>query len=124
MKKKIVAVLVTTLLLPVATFAASLSYTYVQALDTFLNKLETYQNNSNYINILDSFSEQIKNLKSRYDSSGNVPLMIDYLVAGVADLKARKLATNTNDEFFTNLENVVSGLGSSSSSTSSTSSSG
>jgi hypothetical protein len=81
MKKKILAILVTTLLLPVATFAASLSYTYVQALDTFLNRLETYQNNSNYIYILDSFSEQIKGLRSSYSSSGNVPLMIDYLIA-------------------------------------------
>ncbi|MDR2640930.1 MAG: hypothetical protein LBC61_06650 [Candidatus Peribacteria bacterium] len=42
---------------------------YIETLDLFLARLEIYQDNSNYIQILNEFSTQLDTLKPRYSSS-------------------------------------------------------
>ncbi|MDR2640493.1 MAG: hypothetical protein LBC61_04180 [Candidatus Peribacteria bacterium] len=51
------------------TALADLAPKYTQALDAFLVKLEAYQNNSNYVYVLDSFVVQLNALKPKYSSS-------------------------------------------------------
>jgi hypothetical protein len=47
--------------------------------------------------VLDSFVVQLNALKPKYSSSWSVPLMIDYLVSWVENLKAKKLSTSISD---------------------------
>ncbi|MDR2640667.1 MAG: hypothetical protein LBC61_05130 [Candidatus Peribacteria bacterium] len=69
--------------------AATLEYKYTSVLDAFLTKLETYQDNLAYVQLLDTFLTELNKLKPNYSSTGKVPAMIEYLVAGVDELKTK-----------------------------------
>ncbi|MDR2640934.1 MAG: hypothetical protein LBC61_06670 [Candidatus Peribacteria bacterium] len=61
--------MVLVLLICSTALALGLPPKYIETLDLFLAKLETYQNNSSYVQILDEFSTQLDALKPRYSSS-------------------------------------------------------
>jgi hypothetical protein len=100
------------------TALADLAPKYTQALDAFLVRLETYQNNSNYVQILDAFVVQLNTLKPKYSSNTNVPLMIDYLLLGISDLKSRRLASDIEDDFINELNKSLTNYTNSSTSSS------
>ncbi|MDR1988026.1 MAG: hypothetical protein LBQ24_04720 [Candidatus Peribacteria bacterium] len=72
MKQKFLLVLVALFCVIFSVNAAVLGDKYVKVMDAFLVKLETYKDNSNYIQLLDSFTLQLNSLKSKYSSNSNV----------------------------------------------------
>jgi hypothetical protein len=111
MKKKLLWIIAIFILL-CNTLSADLSTEHTQTLDAFIVKLGTYQNDSNYVEILDTLVIQLNTLKPKYSSSWNVPAMIDYLISKIWELRNAKcynyiLATFTEDGWYLEEDNYA-----------------
>jgi hypothetical protein len=61
------------------------------------------------VQILDAVVVQLNALWAKYNSGWNVPLMIDYLVSWIWELKTKKPSTSIDDEFIEWVSKIING---------------